>query len=117
MGVADDLPDQAIRLGKADHGQGVILVPLRNIHGHVFVEPVVTTDDVGHAAKGLENDVTILPDEKLMELLGGVGGGAIVAILGRGFPHPESQHQEQGGPKANHPRLSSELCGKAPASP
>ena len=117
MGVADDLPDQAIRLGKADHGQGVILVPLRNIHGHVFVEPVVAADDVRHATEGLENHVAILAHEKLMELLGGIGGRAVVVVLGRGFYGPASQKRKEGEKKPVHPCLSSELCGKAPASP
>ena len=117
MGVTDDLPDPPVRLGEADHRQGVILVPFRDVDGHVFIEPVVTANDVGHAAKGLENDVTILPDEKLMELLGGVGGGAVVAILSRGFHNTPDQTQEEWGKKAVHPCLSSELCGKAPASP
>ena len=117
MGVADDLPDPAIRLGETDHRQGVVLVALGNVHGHVFIKPVMTADDVGHATEGLEDDVAILPDEKLVELLGGVGGGAVVAILGRGFHNTPDQTQEEWGKKAVHPCLSSELCGKAPASP
>jgi len=117
MGVTDDLPDPTVRLGKADHRQRVVLVAFRNIHGHVFVEPVVTADHVGHAAEGLENHVAILPDKKLVELLRGVGSRTIVAVLGSGFSRNKSQNQKECRKEFSHPLLSSELCGKAPASP
>ena len=117
MGVTDDLPDPTVRLGEADHRQRVVLVALGNVHGDVFIEPVVTADHVGHAAEGLEDHVAILPDKKFVELLGGVGGGTVVAVLGRGFHGPASQKREKGEKNPVHPCLSSELCGKAPASP
>ena len=85
MGVTDDLPDPAVRLRKADHGQCVVLVALWNIHSHAFVEPIVAADEVRHASEGLEDHVAVLPDEKLMELLGRVAGGAVVVVLGWGF--------------------------------
>lgn len=82
MGVADHLPDPAVRLRKADHGQRVVLITFRNIDGHVFIEPVVSADDVWHAAEGLEDYIAILSDKKLVELLGGVGGRTVVVVLG-----------------------------------
>ena len=90
MGVADHLPDPPIRLGKADHGQRVVLIPFRDVDGHTFVKPVVPADHVRHPAKCLENDITILPDEKLVELLGGIGGGTVITVLGRGFRAPKT---------------------------
>jgi hypothetical protein len=85
MGVADDLPDEAVGLGEADDGEGVVLVAFGDIDGDVFVKPVVAAGEVGHAPEGLEDDVAVLADEELMELLGGIGGGAVVVILGRRF--------------------------------
>ena len=117
MGVADHLPDPPIRLGKADHGQRVVLIPFRDVDGHTFVEPVVPADHVRHPTESLENNIAILSDQKLVELLGGVGGGTVVAVLGQGFVTPENQNHEKDREEANHPCLSSELCGKAPASP
>ena len=84
MGVTDDLPDPTVRLGEADHRQRVVLVTHGNVHGDVFIEPVVTADHVGHAAEGLEDHVAILPDKKLVELLRGVGSRTIVAVLSSG---------------------------------
>jgi len=117
MGVADHLPDPAVRLGKADHGQRVVLVPFRDVDGHVFIEPVVTPNEIGHAAEGLENHVAVLSDEKLVELLGSVGGRTVIAVLAQRFHAAESKHQKNNGEETNHLGLSSELCGKAPASP
>ena len=117
MGVTDDLPDPTVRLGEADHRQRVVLVALGNVHGDVFIEPVVTADDVGHAAEGLEDHVAILPDKKFVELLRGVGSRTIVVILGSGFSRHKSQNQKECRKEFSHPGLSSELCGKAPASP
>ena len=117
MGVTDDLPDPTVRLGEADHRQRVVLVALGNVHGDVFIEPVVTADHVGHAAEGLEDHVAILPDKKFVELLRGVGSGTVITVLGNCIFTPESQNQQQGGKEADHLCLSSELCGKAPASP
>ena len=117
MGVADHLPDEPVGLGKTDHGEGVVLVALRHIDGHVFIEPVVAAGDIGHPAEGLEDGVAVLADEEFVQLLGGVGGGAVVVVLGGGGrPQKQAGRGEQGGMEF-HPRLSSELCGKAPASP
>ncbi len=116
MGVADDLPDPSVGLGETDHRQGVVLVALRNVDGDIFIKPVVAPDDVGHPAEGLQDGIAVLAHQKFMELLGCVGGGAIVVILGPGYPPKE---ESQGKEKATvfHLRLSSELCGKEPASP
>ena len=95
MGVADHLPDPPIRLGKADHGQRVVLIPFGDVDGHTFVKPVVPADHVRHPTESLENDITILPDEKLVELLGGIGGGTVITVLGLGCGPPKSQNQEK----------------------
>ena len=84
MGVADHLPDEPVGLGKTDHREGVVLVALRHIDGHVFIEPIVAAGDIGHPAEGLEDGVAVLADKEFVELLGGVGGGAVVVVLGRG---------------------------------
>ena len=95
MGVADHLPDPPIRLGKADHGQRVVLIPFRDVDGHTFVEPVVPADHVRHPTESLENDITILPDKKLVELLGSIRGGTIIAVLGPGCGPQKSHNQEK----------------------
>lgn len=117
MGVADHLPDPAVRLRKANHSQRVVLIALRNVDGHVFIEPVVSADDVWHAAEGLEDYIAILSDKKLVELLGRIGCRAVVVILGQGFGARKREDHQEGEEGPIHPALSSELCGKAPASP
>lgn len=117
MGVADNLPDPSVGLGETDHSQRVVLVTLRNVNSHIFVEPVTTADNVRHTAKGLEDHVAILSDEKFVELLRSIGGRTVVVILGQGPCAPERKNCEEGEENLIHPGLSSELCGKAPASP
>ena len=117
MGVADDLPDPPVGLGETDHGQGIVLVALRNVDGHIFIKPVVASDDVGHPAEGLQDGVAVLAHQKFMELLGCVGGGAVVVVLGVGGRPTDQKSQRKKKAFELHLCLSSELCGKEPASP
>ena len=117
MGVADDLPDPPVGLGEADDRQGVVLVAFRHVDSDVFIKPVVAPDDVGHPAEGLQDGVAVLAHQKFMELLGCVGGGAVVVVLGTNGRPQNQANQRKKKATEFHLCLSSELCGKEPASP
>lgn len=92
MGVADDLPNPTIRLGEANHGQRVVLVPFRNVQRHPFIKPIMTANQVRHPAESLDHYWLGLADKKFVELLRSVNGCSRDGLRGGGC-RPKDRHR------------------------
>ena len=82
MGIADDLPDPSVSLGKTDHGQTVVLVIFRNVNSDILIKPVMSARKIGKSAESLNHGGFVLAYQELMKLLRGVRRRPVVAVLG-----------------------------------